>query len=311
MRFCEDYLGRVQTDAIKGIFILLVFFSHFMGYVRQAGGYALNMPLGQMIVTCFLFYSGYGVMEAIKRQGNDYVKSIPKRRILTTLLNFDIAVLVFIAVDLLLGRALSWKQCLLSLVCWDSVGNSNWYIFAILLCYAATLTVRKEGGGKRCLCMLIPCVVALSFVKGSWWYDTMLCYPAGMIYAEYKAKIEALMRNERLYLIVLGGLAVIYAILQKRHHVVFGLFPNLTAISFALSVVVLTMRVPLRHKALVWCGKNLFPLYIYQRIPMLILFTLDPAGFASWRMPVYFFACFLVTVGIAKVYPFWRVRLNG
>lgn len=146
MKFCEDYLGRTQTDAIKGIFILLVVFSHFMGYVRQAGGHALNMPLGQMIVTCFLFYSGYGVMEAIKRQGRAYIKTIPKRRILTTLLNFDIAVLAFIAVDLLLGRALTWQQCLLSFVCWDSVGNSNWYIFAILLCYAVTFFTHRGGG---------------------------------------------------------------------------------------------------------------------------------------------------------------------
>lgn len=310
MRFYGDYLGREQTNTIKGIFILLVFFSHFMGYVRQAGGHAINMPLGQMIVTCFLFYSGYGVMEAIKRQGRAYIKTIPKRRILTTLLNFDIAVLAFIAVDLLLGRALTWQQCLLSFVCWDSVGNSNWYIFAILLCYAVTFFTHR-GGGSLCLLVLVPCMVALSFVKGSWWYDTMLCYPAGMIYAEYKPRIDALMRNKWPYFVVFCTLALGYLFLSKCPLFVRGLIPNLTAISFALCVIVMTMRVPLRHNALVWCGKNLFPLYIYQRIPMLILFTLDPTGFASWRIPIYFIGCFLATLGIAKLYPFWSIRLNG
>lgn len=142
MKLNPDYLGREQCESVKGIFILLVFFSHFMGYVRQTGGVAFDMPLGQLIVTLFLFYSGYGVMESIRTKGAAYVREMPKRRILTTLLNFDIAVLAFIGVDLLLGQSLTAKQCLLSLVAWDSVGNSNWYIFVILLCYVAAWMTR-------------------------------------------------------------------------------------------------------------------------------------------------------------------------
>ena len=46
--------------------------------------------LEQLMVTMFLFYSGYGVMESIKRKGDDYIKSFPKKRILTTLINLFI-----------------------------------------------------------------------------------------------------------------------------------------------------------------------------------------------------------------------------
>lgn len=154
MKIISDYLGREQCDSIKGVFILFVFFSHFMGYVGRVGGYVIDTHLGQMMVTLFLFYSGYGVMESIKKKGDEYVKSMPKRRILTTLVNFDIAVLAFIALDLILGRPITIKLTLLSFVCWESVGNSNWYIFAIICCYIAAfvscykLQFRRWGGGN-------------------------------------------------------------------------------------------------------------------------------------------------------------------
>lgn len=154
MKLIPDYLGREQCDSVKGIFILWVFLSHFMGYVAKVGGYVVPVYIGQMMVTLFLFYSGYGVMESIKKKGDDYVRSMPKRRILTTLLNFDIAVLAFVALNLLLGNPMTLKQIALSLVCWDSVGNSNWYIFVILCCYLAAFIActksrfRQWGGGN-------------------------------------------------------------------------------------------------------------------------------------------------------------------
>lgn len=305
MKLNPDYLGREQCESVKGIFILLVFFSHFMGYVRQTGGVAFDMPLGQLIVTLFLFYSGYGVMESIRTKGAAYVREMPKRRILTTLLNFDIAVLAFIGVDLLLGQSLTAKQCLLSLVAWDSVGNSNWYIFVILLCYVAAWMTRDA---LRCFLLCLVLVLLLSLVKPSWWYDTLLCFPAGMLYSKHKSRIERVCASRWLTL-VLAFAAVSLALLYRCPSVR-GFGSNVKAIVFALAVVLLTMKIPIRHRLLGWCGANLFPIYIYQRMPMLALFLLDPEGFATWRQPLYFLVCLAVTVGIARVYPHWRVKLG-
>lgn len=312
MKLIPDYLGRAQCDSIKGIFILIVFFSHFMQYVRMAGGCVVDLHLGPMMVTLFLFYSGYGVMESIKKMGDEYVKSMPKRRVLTTLLNFDIAVLAFIVLDLSLGCSITLKQSLLSLVCWDSVGNSNWYIFAIVCSYLAAFVACYESrfrsyGGVISFAILSFYVVGLSFVKDPWWFDTILCFPVGMIYSQHKSRIEALAARFYLLLIVLA--AVAYFGLDHIHIFARGLMPNLKAIAFAFFVVMLTMKFPIRYKALGWCGQNLFPLYIYQRIPMLVFFTLDPTGFTTWRMPIYLVASFLITLAIAKHYPKWQVRL--
>lgn len=66
--FNDAYLSRRETTSVKGVFTLLVFFSHFSGYVSPDGGRAdalfraVNSGIGQLMVVMFLFYSGYGIM---------------------------------------------------------------------------------------------------------------------------------------------------------------------------------------------------------------------------------------------------------
>lgn len=166
--YYDTYIGKEQCNAIKGVFILCVFISHIYQYILICGyersswadltGALVNGLMGQLIVVMFLFYSGYGVWESIKNKGEAYVNSMPRHRILNTLVNFDIAVLLYILVDLVMGCDISLSQSLLSLTGWESVGNSNWYIFCILICYALVyLTARivrgklSELGGGNCL----------------------------------------------------------------------------------------------------------------------------------------------------------------
>lgn len=129
----NDYLSPEKTTTIKGIFIVLVFFSHFNSYVMYSNtldnvyvkiiGY-----VGQAMVAPFLFYSGYGVMEQITKKGNSYIKSIPIKRFLVTMIKFDLAVFLFYIINIFLNNTISLKKILLSFIGWDSLGNSNWYI---------------------------------------------------------------------------------------------------------------------------------------------------------------------------------------
>lgn len=90
------------------------------------------------MVAPFLFYSGYGVMESIKRKGTAYVVGIPKKRVLRALFNFDCAVVLYLVLGLVLGSSFTFKQVALSHIGWDSLGNSNWYIFTVLVLYVLT-----------------------------------------------------------------------------------------------------------------------------------------------------------------------------
>lgn len=146
-RWNSAYIGKETTSTINGLFIWLVFISHFMSYLPSSVNNLVGNTLGQLVVVMFLFYSGYGCAAQYLSKGESYLRSFPTKRILTTLINFDIAVCAFVVVALLLGKSITMRQVLLSFVCWDSVGNSNWYIFVIILCY--TLFWLSAGVVKR------------------------------------------------------------------------------------------------------------------------------------------------------------------
>ena len=322
--FNADYLSFDTTNTIKGIFIMLVFIKHATPYVINAGWqpegvvgeifHFVNNNVGQWIVAMFLFYSGYGIMESIKRKGSAYVRQIPRKRILQVLVNFDIAVIVFVIVDLLLKKPLTLKQCLLSFTGWESVGNSNWYIFIILLMYLTTFLAfyknKSDDFRKPILFSIVLTLVfclGLSYLKAEYWYNTMFCYPAGLVFSVYRDKIEVFVKEH--YWIILAISLVILLIIDRIPYSAKGLVYNAFAVIFCSIVVLFTMKFKINNQMLLWCGKNLFPLYIYQRVPMIILSSINDGAFAAGYPVLFTGSCLLITVLMTLGYRYIAVKV--
>lgn len=319
-----DNLSVEQTNAIKGFFILMVFISHCMLDIRKAGyqfvggldslGMQIRSELGQLVVVMFLFYSGFGVMESYAQKGRDYVKTFPKKRILTTLLNFDVAVLAFVVLDLILGIELSFKQVVLSLPGWESVGNSNWYIFVILFCYfvAYVTFLLIPCNSRRAAWMVSLLVVAgmmvLSYLKPSRWYNTILCFPAGMLLSAYKDGIMGFCK-EHYFVALLVSLVVFIVFRLSSLPSLHGLSYNIQGMAFAFLVLLLTMKIKTGNIVLSWLGVNLFPIYIYQRIPMIAIAELAGVRFVCNYPYVFIVSCFVITCLIVWGYKFWRIKI--
>jgi hypothetical protein len=320
----SDYIDKTQTNCIKGLFILVVFVRHINQYIAKSGyEYSgvfdryfnfIDAHVGQLLVVMFLFYSGYGVMESIKRKGKSYVQTIPKHRFLSTLLNFDVAVLAFVILDLILSIDITPSKALLSLTGWESVGNSNWYIFVILVCYLAVYISHKitppQFAVYQTFTLIVICafcIAILSVTKGSYWYNTMLSFPAGYVYSQYKNQLEHFVKSH--YLSCLIILLVIFAVLHIKPYLEVVSY-NIQSIAFALLVVLLTMKMKIDNKWLLWMGVNLFPLYIYQRIPMIAMRETLGNDFIKNYTIVYVIACLAITVLIAKFYKYWQIKLK-
>ena len=289
--FNQDYISKEQCNAIKGIFILIVFVRHIWPYLRNYG-YEFTSPsdsifmwidrwMGQLIVVAFLFYSGFGVMESIKIKGNQYIDDMPRKRILNTLLNFDVAVFAFLVIDLILGVNLKPITTLLAFTGWTSIGNSNWYIFVILICYLCTWIGYKLGKGWIAFFLLATAYIILFYTKSNpVWYNTIFSFAAGLLYSQFKSQIEPFVHQ--LYWIVL---------------------PTCILVFFSVhTLVVVSMKIKVGNKALIWCGTKLFPLYIYQRIPIIFLSKFDGGAFISQHPLAYVWVCLLITIAIAFLY---------
>ena len=66
VEFNPEYISMKQTNIIRGFFLLLVFMIHFCQYIQMNGPtdriFQFWRPhSGQLVVTLFLLYSGYGV----------------------------------------------------------------------------------------------------------------------------------------------------------------------------------------------------------------------------------------------------------
>ena len=230
------------------------------------------------MVTMFLFYSGYGVLES-HRTNSDYVNTFFRKRFLKVLLHFDLAVGLFAVLNLILGISYPLKEYFLCWTAWGSIGNSNWFIFDTLVFYLLTLFCmqfcRKVKAGEKVLCTMVTvlCLIfwyVLKSIRGteSWWYDTVFCYPVGMWYSTMKHRIDSIARKTSSWVIGLLLLLGSFVFLYLRWDVVSY---SICAGVFCVLVVWITMKVKLDNSVLHWLGVHSFSIYILQRLPMIVL----------------------------------------
>ena len=295
-----DALSINRTTCVNGMFVILVFLSHFCQYVDTSlipyfqPYLFLQSHLGQLIVAPFLFYSGYGIMEQIKTKGKSYIDDIPRKRVLKTWLHFSLAVVLFLIVSCFMDEHYPFSQIILSFFAWESIGNSNWYIFAILFLYIATYLGFKLTTNRRIsfvLIILLSCsyIVAMNYIKdGSWWYDTILCYPAGMVLSNNKERIK---KSLNIYTPFILFLITSTFYIFKSNLIAH----ELLAIIFCLDIVFITRFIKIENSILLFLGKHTFEIYILQRIPMILL-QKRMGGYA------YLLLSLIVSMGLAVIF---------
>lgn len=306
----DKYLSKDYTQAIKGVFIIIVFMSHIKGYAEFDSKGDLFVKsilqyLGQLMVAYFLFVSGYGVFEAIKKKGKDYIRSFPKNRIAKTFFEFSLAILLFVFLNIFMGEKYSGETTALAFTGWTSIGNSNWYMFAIFTLYIITFVCfavfeRSQGMAIIAVSILsLLYIFIMSDIKENWWSDTYLCYTAGMWFSYFKSYINKIFEKTAPWgwrcgiVLVLGWYLIISRYRDSRL-----LVYNIVAVSFCLVFVIASMKISFDSRILRWCGKNLFWLYILQRIPMIFL---KHYGVNSLNSYFYLLLCVVGTVGLSLI----------
>lgn len=309
--FNGDYLSRESTMSVKGIFVLIVFISHFKNYVTLGEAWydhsaaLLCKFIGQLMVVMFFFYSGYGILKQIqKSRDGTYMRSFLSHRFFPVWLQFALCLLVFVIVDLAMGRFSGYTplEIGLSFTGWTSIGNSNWFMFITFALYLLVYVsfrlfrfkdVRWNVAIMTALCLVL--IAVLFFVKERHWYDTLICFPLGMWYAVYQEKIDATLRKPARYWPVTLALTAVFLALWFTDLRIRPLGIGYLVIPpfFALVLTAWTMKIKIGNRVLGFFGKHVFSIYILQRVPMMILSEKIP------NIYLYFAVCFVLTVALA------------
>ena len=323
--FNRDYITRDATNNIKGIFVILILFSHSAYYLSLNGEYdkpyiQMQGHLGQMVVAMFLFYSGYGIMEQIKKREFSYVMSIPKKRFPNLLLNFDLAEILYVVLFLALGNKLSLKGLIKAFTAWEGIGNSSWYIFVTFCLYIFTFIsffaikwFNKKWQQIPYLfavtALTATMIIVLTKLKSgqSWWFNTAILFPLGMWYSYFKDTIEkVLMKNDMLYYSALAVAVALYLFTYIHRSDRFISY-ELWAIMFTLGLTLITMKVKIESNLLKWFGEHIFSIYILQRIPMIIL---KDIGVADRHKYVFVILSIAVTCAMAEIFDVLTGKLS-
>lgn len=314
----DTYIDRDSTFAVKGVFVVLIILSHYSQYITEGAydaAYRICQDhLNQMVVAMFLFYSGFGIMESIKKKGNDYVSTMPRKRLLTVLVDFDLAIVLYwLMGTLIMGEHYSASRVLFSLIGWKSIGNSNWYIFAILYLYLATFvafslckSIRRETL-RNVLSLVLLTLLSMAFVyvemkigQPKYCYNTAILYVFGAWYSLVRKYVDKVVMKSDIhyYLIVLLILmCYCYSYFRRWDYGIEGY--TVWAVSFTMLVVLFTMKVKIVSRLFDWFGKHVFEVYVLQRLPMNLLKHFNYIGRHKYSC---FVLCLICTVLLAEIF---------
>jgi len=139
----------------------------------------------------------------------------------------------------------------------------------------------------------------ISFFKIDLWYNTAFCYVFGCFYSLYKNEIENFIKDKRIILIFYFALLFVIAY-KFRNNIIWY---YVLSISFTSLIVLISSMFNIHNKVLEWFGKNLFPVYIFQRLPMLIIKNYP---YFLNRRYLSLVICLFATICICIVYNFFN-----
>ena len=317
--YYKDYMTPERTTATKGVFILLIFLTHGEQYLTLTDAppdkiYSIiRLGLGQSVVTAFFFYSGYGMTVSLRRKGEAYLSAFPRMRILKTLLHFDIAVLLYLIAALAMQWPLTSGEIIWSFIGWESLGNSSWFIFDILVAYVMfyacfRLCRNLHKSAVLFTALSIVFVVLMVLFQESRYYNTFLSVSMGIWFCLYQEKIERGLHSRGKVLALFAVLAAAYVaggvLLMPVYDTYEYLYIPLPLI-FMTALLLLTMVWRFDNPVLRYFGEHLFSVFILMRLPMELL---EFAGVTN--VYVFMALSLLCTVALAHVFDLFLQKLD-
>lgn len=319
---------KEQSIALNGISILLVFICHTWHLCLRPMGYEcanifdgsfllLQGYVKQLLVVTFLFYSGYGCVEQIKFRGRLYIDDLPIKRIMVTWVNFAVAVALFALVNLIFCESVSCKTVFAAFTGLRQIGNPSWYIVCILWGYVAIYIVSKLlinsrfwcnrvifGGGVLAFTLIYIAFAMIVKPGMSWWWNTALVIPFGVVASLYKDQISTVIRRYYWQVLILSVsfFVICYNLPISLH----GNWHNVVSIFFMSSLLIITCRVKIGNKLLDWCGKHVFPIYMYHMLFFLLARCIYKEPLSQVGALIVVGTCFTLSVIIAIYYNNWQ-----
>lgn len=218
------------------------------------------------------------------------------------------AVLVYFIVHCILQKEILIQDFLQGLHDFQTLENHSWFILMTLLAYILTYVCFKFFGTKHLATTVgvLTFLLAISMhfvnlIKPVHWTNTILCFPAGMLYYVKGEQFEKIIKKTKIPSIIYA----VFLLVMGMHIYRSGISPsiyvqNVGSIIFAVGVTwfvgSFSWQTPSRY--LIWLGGGgSFIVYMYHLLPMRVLTKME----LNLAPPYLVWLAVVVTTGILAI----------
>ena len=299
----EEYTSLKQTRALQGITALGIALHHMAQKTCApwlprgliVNGLNVFLSMGYMLVAVFLFCSGLGLYKSYKTKP-DYLKGFFRRRILPVVVAFYLSEWLYTVIRLLSGERMDLTKVLWYLSGLHMANVNSWYAIVIpffyLAFWAAFRFCKKEGLAIFWVFLFTLAYTVLGslidhqddwWMRGEWWYNSIILFPLGLLFAKYEEKITRFFRKGYWIWLILS-FAAIFALYQLTqymqangigyygewginmlkvpHRLMSAASEWLVSIAYVLFCFLLMMKVKLGNRALAGLGAITLEFYL-------------------------------------------------
>lgn len=213
----KNMISKDASLAMRGLGMLFIIYTHMAQSNTCPETYYFYVSGVIGVAICFLV-SGYGLHISYTKKVN-YLDRFWKSKILRLLLPFLVAFTCYWLIKYIQDESIDIALLLKGLFTITFPGVTLWYLKIQLLMYAAFFFAYRYAESTNCK---IACVFAVAFIYTimaavcgvpMFWYNTCLFFPLGLLLAEHREIIMAVIRKKTTFAAAIGLNGFLYGVL--------------------------------------------------------------------------------------------------
>lgn len=272
---------RENTNATKGIAILMIILSHILQYTGEAipvvGGNKIRAVVGSfgaVGVAIFFFLSGYGIFLLLNKRDKKFLVLQTVilqiiRLVLVFVVSFGVVGIVrLVLIEVFHTTPIAGSKVFHSFITLQMIGTSTWYlkiqiIFYLFAMVSFCIFPLKYRNAVITLFVIGYVVIAKWINLPDFWWKTAMCFPMGALCAENKERLSCFVERNKLLTIISVFIAMILAYLWIMKDGNYIALPQLIAfVCLAFSISFASSILQISNKLLIIIGKASLPFYL-------------------------------------------------
>ena len=271
-----DYLEKNSTNGLKGLLAIGIVLHHLSQWISSGETFSNFQYMGTYIVSIFFFLSGYGLYIQTKVKP-DYLTNFFRKRLLKILIPF-----VFISGIYLIYRMAYLKEIINLNFFYNlflkntTIIYNGWFVNIIILTYIffyisfkfiknATVAITVNF-----IFIALYIVVAIKLNYGFWWYNSILTFIIGLVWAKKKKVIDYIFEKYYFLSLILFTILIFishkYSIVLSKVGLVdtysYAIAANIDNIIFTIYFMLIIKNIDFNNNYLLKLGSISFELYM-------------------------------------------------